>query len=361
MLFRLCISLGVLTLALSLAGVAQSGGNTPSSVPASAVPAAAPGAFVQSSAKIPIAPPKSLPAPVAASTADPTAGAPSNASASSNVPRIVKNVNEVNVIFSATDKHHHFVRGLNANDLVVYDQHRLQRITRFSDNANLPLRVALLIDVSTSVNDRFRFEQEAAIEFFDSVIRPGVDKGMLVSFDSSPEVVQDFTDDVEALANSIRALRAAGGTALFDAVYATAHDRFLKMPDEGTRKVMVIITDGADDASRVSRDEAIEEAQRAGVTIYTIGTEPTGSDPDDDRVLDLMADQTGGRVFFPFQAADLSRSFQNIVTELRHQYILTYNPNNFIANGAFHPIDIRAEKKHIIIHARRGYYAFSQP
>jgi VWFA-related protein len=290
--------------------------------------------------------------------AQPSSPAGTASASPADIPKIVKTVNEVNVIFSAVDKHHRLVTGLQPNDVAVYDRHQLQRISRFLNEGNLPLRIALLIDVSSSVRDRFKFEQEAAIEFFDSVVKAGRDEALLVSFDTAPQLVQDFTDNQEELARAIRSLRAGGGTAIFDAVYYTAHDKLLQGGDN-VRKVMVVISDGADNQSRVSREEALEMAQRAGAVIYTIGTEPTGADPESDKVLQRFAEQTGGRVFFPFQATDLGRSFQEIATELRHQYVLTYRPTNFVANGEYHPIDLRIARKGVIARARKGYYAIA--
>lgn len=275
-------------------------------------------------------------------------------------PTIVKNVNEVSIVFSAVDSRHRLITGLQKNMVQVYDDKHQQQITRFLTQGNLPLRVALLMDTSNSIRGRFKFEQQAAIDFFGAVISRGRDQGMLVAFDSSLQVVDDFTDHEEALAQGIRSLRPGGGTALYDAIYYTAHDKM--MPGgNSVRKVIVVISDGADDQSRVSLQEAVEMAENAGAIVYCIGTEPTGSDPQSDEVLKKLAEETGGRVFFPFDETGLDKAFASILFELRNQYILSYQPNDFVADGSFHPVDIKIQLKNVKARARRGYYATATP
>lgn len=275
-------------------------------------------------------------------------------------PTIVKNVNEVSIVFSAVDKRHRLITGLKPSMVQVYDDKHLQKITRFVTQGNLPLRVALLMDTSNSIRDRFRFEQQAASDFFGAVIQKGRDQGMLVAFDSSLQVVNAFTDDPHQLARGIRSLRPGGGTALYDAVYYTAHDKLMPGGND-IRKVIIIISDGADDQSRVSLQEAIEMAENAGAIVYCIGTEPTGSDPQSDDVLKKLADETGGRSFFPFEVTGLDKAFQSILFELRNQYIVSYQPDDFVANGAFHPVDVKIALHDVKARARKGYYATATP
>lgn len=275
-------------------------------------------------------------------------------------PTIVKNVNEVSIVFSAVDTRHRLITGLQPSMVQVYDDKHEQKVTRFLTQGDLPLRVALLMDTSNSIRDRFKFEQQAAIDFFGAVIKKGRDEGMLVAFDSSLQVVNDFTDKEESLAQGIHSLRPGGGTALYDAVYFTAHDKM--MPGgNSVRKVIVIISDGADDQSRVSLQEAVEMAENAGAIVYCIGTEPTGSDPQSDDVLRKLAEETGGRVFFPFDATGLDKAFASILFELRNQYIVSYQPNDFVADGSFHPVDVKILLKNVKARARRGYYATATP
>src|SRR6185312_4746016 len=226
-------------------------------------------------------------------------------------PSFVKTVNTVPLVFLALDKHHHFVPGLNQSQIQVYDNNQLQKITKFDAEGNLPLRIALLLDISNSISTRWEFEQRAATDFLQSVLVEGRDQAMVVGFDTSTHLAQRFTDNYELLARAIDSMRPSGGTALYDAVYATAHNDFGPSSAPGeVRNVIVIISDGADDQSRYSRDEALEAAEDAGAVVYTIGTEPTGLDPENDKVLQLYAEQTGGRSYFPMEARDLGTAFQ---------------------------------------------------
>lgn len=272
---------------------------------------------------------------------------------------IVKNVNEVNVVFSAIDKRHRIVLGLKPGQIQVYDDGKLQTITRFYPEGDMPLRIVLMLDTSTSISERWSFEQEAAIEFIESVLRQGTDKAMVVAFDSAIQVAQPFTSNEEKIARAIHSLRPGGGTALYDAIYDTSSE---KLMDDGhdVRNVIVLITDGDDDQSRYAASEALRMAQRAGAIIYTIGTDPTGSDPQDDDILKMFATDTGGRYFFPFQAPDLGKAFTSISYELRHQYVVAYDPTDFVANGAFHRVKVKILLKNIDARNPPGYYAGAQ-
>lgn len=287
----------------------------------------------------------------------PAPAAPAPPEATQKSPRIVKNVNEVTLVLSAVDKHRRFIYGLHQADFRIYDDKQPQQVSRFLDEGNLPLRVALLLDTSTSISDRFKFEQQAAIDFLGTVLKPGRDQALVVAFDTNFQLVQDFTDNEELLAKGIRSLRPGGGTALYDAIYQTASEKLQGGEGDNVRRVMVVISDGNDNWSRVSREEALEMAQRAGAIVYAIGTEPTGLDPDSDSVLRRLADQTGGRAFFPFNAGDLGSKFQDIATELRHQYVLSYRPSNFVPNGTYHSISVQVLRNGILARTRRGYYA----
>src|SRR5215469_1053646 len=148
-----------------------------------------------------------------------------------NVATIRRTVNEVNVVFTVTDKHGRYVKDLKANDFSVLDDRRPpKQIRTFHSETDLPLQVGLLIDASNSVRDRFRFEQEAAIEFLNQITRPGYDKAFVLGFDTTPEVTQDFTDNTELLSRGVHALRAGGGTAMYDALYFACRDKLLKAP-----------------------------------------------------------------------------------------------------------------------------------
>src|SRR6266404_1230820 len=177
--------------------------------------------------------------------------------------RIILEVNRVNMLFTVTDKKGKFITDLTRDDFQVVENKRPQTIQEFTAESDLPLRIAILIDTSNSIRDRFRFEQQAAVDFITSVIRPHQDKAMLVSFDSSAELVADLSDDPEKLANAVRSLRPGGGTALYDALYFACRDKLQQdQPRHKFRRAVIIVSDGDDNQSRVSRDQALEMAPK---------------------------------------------------------------------------------------------------
>ena len=290
----------------------------------------------------------------------PTNGAAPAPADDDTVTVIRKRVDEVNVVFTVTDKRDHFVKDLTEKDFRVVDDNKpAQSIQSFSRQTNLPLRVGLLIDASNSVRDRFKFEQEAAIEFLNQIIRPRYDKAFVIGFDTTPEVTQDFTDSAEQLSHGVRMLRAGGGTAMYDAIYFACRDKLMK-EDKGviaTRRAIILLSDGEDNQSRVSREEAIEMAQRAEVIIYAISTNTSGLKLRGDKVLEHFAEETGGKAFFPFKIEDVANAFTEISDELRSQYAISYKPADFLADGKYRSIQIIADNKKYHVRARKGYYA----
>lgn len=277
-----------------------------------------------------------------------------------DVPRIRVGINEVNVVFTVTDKHGKRVTDLKENDFRIVDDNKPPaEIRSFHAEANLPLQVGLLIDASNSVRDRFKFEQQSAVEFLNQIIRRGYDQAMVVGFDVTPEVTQDFTDDSEKLAHGVRELRPGGGTAMYDALYFACRDKLLKKPQNGpTRRAIILLSDGDDNQSHVSMGEAVEMAQRAETIVYTISTNVSGTKGPGDKVLERIADATGGRAFFPFQIRDVSNAFAEIQDELRSQYAVSYKPADFKADGHFRTIEIVAlDRRNFRVRARRGYFA----
>jgi Ca-activated chloride channel homolog len=268
--------------------------------------------------------------------------------------------NEVNVVFIVTDKRGHRVTDLKKNDFTIVDDNKAPAEVRsFSAETNLPLQVGLLIDASNSVRDRFKFEQESAIEFLNQTVHPTKDRAFVVGFDVTPEVTQDFTDNTELLAHGVHDLRPGGGTALYDALYFACRDKLLKAPKSTpVRRAIILLSDGDDNQSHVTREEAIEMAQRAEAIVYTISTNVSGTKGAGDKVLERIADATGGRAFFPFQLRDVSNDFAEIADELRSQYAVSYKPADFKADGHYRTIEIVAnDRKNFKVRARRGYYA----
>jgi VWFA-related protein len=303
------------------------------------------------------------PSPAGAEQAAQTAteqNANDSAAGNAEIPKIRVGTNEVNVVFTVTDKHGKRVTDLKQADFrIVDDSKPVTEIRSFHAETNLPLQVGLLIDASASVRDRFKFEQESAIEFLNQTIRKRYDQAFVVGFDVTPELTQDFTDDTEKLGHGVRELRPGGGTAMYDALYYACRDKLLKQPHGGpTRRAIILLSDGEDNQSHVTREEAIEMAQRADAIIYTISTNVSGTKGAGDKVLERIADATGGRAFFPFQIRDVTNAFAEIQEELRSQYDVSYKPIDFKSDGHFRTIEIVAnDRKNFRVRARRGYYA----
>lgn len=284
---------------------------------------------------------------------------PATDGAEESILTIHKRVDEVNVLFIATDRHGKFVRNLNQNDFNFFDDHKpVQSILNFRRETDLPIQMGLLVDVSGSVQGRFAFEKEAATGFLQHIIRPGYDKAFVVGFNKQSKLTQDFTDNVPALSAGVQRLNGGGGTALYDAIYKACKEKLLsEASDRPIRKAIVILSDGEDNQSEHSRAQAIEIAQRAEVLIYAISTDDSGLILRGDKVLEDLASATGGRAFFPFKMKDITHSFAAIEDELRSQYAVSYKPSDFDADGRYRSIEITALKKDLQVRARRGYYA----
>lgn len=265
--------------------------------------------------------------------------------------------NEVNLIFAVTDKHGKFVKDLKQNEFKVFDNGKQVDPKGFEAQTNLPLRVGLLIDASNSIRDRFLFEQQAAIEFLQQVIRPGTDQAFVLAFDEIPEVTQDFTSDQDKLTKGIKLIRPGGGTAMWDAVYTACRDHLMKHAETDTvRRVIILVSDGDDNQSRALRQEAIEMAQRANVIIYTISTNLSNIQDSGDKNLKMLAEATGGQAFFPFKLQDLADDFYSIQGELRSQYSLHYRPEGIVA-GQFRAVLVKPDDTKLRVRVKKGYYA----
>lgn len=273
--------------------------------------------------------------------------------------KIVLDVTRVNILFTVTDKKGRFINDLTKDDFELLDSRKKQVIQQFTAESDLPLRLAVLVDTSNSIRDQFRFEQQAAVRFIQSVVRPRQDKLMLVSFDTATEMVTDLTDDVRVLENGVKSLRPGGGTAMYDAIYFACRDKLMMdQPRDKFRRALILITDGEDTESRMTRDQALEMAQKADVVIYAISTNIKRDESDGDKVLRYMTEETGGQAFFPFRIEDLDQSFENIANELRHQYNVFYRPEPMKTDGLYHPVTLRTKnRKDLIVRARKGYYA----
>jgi Ca-activated chloride channel family protein len=276
-----------------------------------------------------------------------------------SIVTIQKRVNEVNVLFIAMNKHGKFVRDLSKSEFNILDDHKPpQAIVNFTQQTDLPLQMGLLVDTSGSVHGRFQFEQDAAVGFLQHTIRQHYDHAFVMGFNSRNHVSQDFTDNVTLLATGVQRLEDGGGTALYDAIYTACKERLLKDDsDRPMRRALVILSDGEDNQSEHTRAQAIEMAQRAQVIIYTISTDDSGLILRGDKILQQLSDSTGGRAFFPFKMKDIKSSFSAIEDELRSQYVVSYHPADFDADGRYRSIEITALKKDLQVRARKGYFA----
>jgi Ca-activated chloride channel family protein len=289
-----------------------------------------------------------------------TAGTSDTAAVASKPIKV--RVDLVNVLFTATDKKNRLVLDLTKDDLRVFEDQKPQNVRFFSRESDLPLRIGILIDTSNSIRERLRFEQEAAIDFLNATVRPGKDQAYVVAFDVEPQLFQDYTDDMEKLSKAIHELRAGGGTGLYDAIYFAAKEKmlFFPPPEPYLRRVMIIVSDGLDNQSEHTREEALAMAQRGEVTIFAISTNRTGLSRRGDKVLKYLAEETGGRAFFPFSAGDLAGDFREISRELRSQYSLAYVSTNNAHDGTFRNITIQSKEKGVRVRAKSGYFAPSQ-
>ena len=289
-------------------------------------------------------------------------------------------VNLVDVLFTVLNRRNKLVPDLGKDDFKIFDENKPQDIRYFSKQTDLPLRIGMLLDTSNSIRDRIKFEQDASVNFLFSVVRRNKDEAFVMTFDDEPQIIQPFTSDTGALRDEITRTRAGGGTAIYDAIYEACLNQLSHPPrppgdqPDVVRRVMILISDGEDNLSVHTRSDAIEMAQRYSVVIYTISTSTqwvslSETNPaktadrkyhltDGDKILQDLAEETGGRAFFPYHVDDLDQSFQDIGDELRNQYSIAYAPGNYVLDGRYHRIRIDVpEHKGYQVRARRGYYA----
>jgi VWFA-related protein len=320
-------------------------------------------------AQTPATPAPATPSPTSPAPASTDAGQQTQAPGSQpanqddSTFKIVTSVNEVNLIFTVTDKHGNFIPNLRQSDFALLDDQKAPaKVSSFTQQTNLPLRVGIVIDASTSIRTRFQFEQQAATEFLLGVVKSRSDRAFVMGFDSTPTVTQDWTNNLDALQTGVNKLRPGGGTALFDAVYTACRDKLLDISrgQEPVRRAMVLVSDGNDNQSRAYVDDAIKMCQRAETIVYAISTNWTPSRGKGDDVLQKMAEATGGRAFFPPSVEEMAVGFNSIEEELRSQYALTYTPADFKADGAFRTIYLFALDRRYQVRARKGYFSPKQ-
>ena len=315
----------------------------------------------------PSAPAQSAPAtpPPAGATTTPQGGTSATQGGASDSPNqdqpvttIVTFSREVNLIFTVTDKKGHFVTGLAQSNFGLLDDGRPpEQVLHFTQQTNLPLRVGILLDTSSSIRQRFQFEQDSALEFLLQIVHRN-DRAFIEGFDIQTDITQPFTNNVDLLNQGVRKLRPGGGTALFDALYRTCHEQMLTLRDSSSvRKALVLVSDGEDNYSHALESDAIKECQRADTIVYAISTDISPSRTKGDDVLRAIAEATGGQAFYPNKIEDVAVGFKNIEEELRSQYSLVYRPADFKEDGSFRTIYLQATDPRYHVRAQKGYFA----
>ena len=273
---------------------------------------------------------------------------------------IQQQVNEVDLVFTVTDKHGHFINNLRESDFALLDnQLAPKRVFSFTQQTDLPLRLGVLIDTSTSIRQRFHFEQKASVSFLLQTLRPQSDRAFVMGFDVTPDYKQNWTNNLDLLTQGIDSLHPGGGTALYDSLYSACRDKMLDFArgQIAVRKAIVLISDGDDNQSRAYLADAIKECQRASTIVYTVSTDTSPSRDRGDDVLKKIAQATGGRAFYPQRLEDMPASFAAIQNELRSQYALVYEPADFKDDGSFRSIYLYCLNRRYKVRAMKGYSA----
>ena len=274
-------------------------------------------------------------------------------------------VDLINVLFTVTDKDGRLVDGLGLEDFVVKEDGEEQTIQYFASENELPLTLALLVDTSPSVREVFAEEKRTARQFLRSILR-SQDLALVMGFDRSVTLMQDFTESSGMLGDAIDDLRVGSGTSIFDAVYLASEDRLAR---EAGRKAIILISDGEDTTSRIRRTEALISAHKADVVIYSISNTLRrgggrfgfgGQGSGDIGTLKRLSEETGGAVFELDNRDDFQEIFEQIAAELRSQYSLAYVSTNLDHDGEYREIRIRPRDRDLRVRARRGYYAASE-
>ena len=281
-------------------------------------------------------------------------------------------IRRVRLPITVVDKKGQFVPGLTQNDFLVFEDKQAQQIETFSDDLgeSLPLYVAVLMDTSPSTAGKLKFEQESAMNFIQTVVRPRRDRVLFATFDHQIELKQDFTDKLDLLDRAVFGVKKLGTqTALYDAIWQFCDE---KLRSVSGRRVLVVITDGEDTYSRAVLNDAIDIAQRTETTIYVISTKAglSGTVPGVrlgevkdkvDNSLVKLAEETGGMAFFTGDMLSLERSFTKINKELRAQYLVTYKPGNDRYDGSFRKIEVRLANGQggLKVRTKQGYKAIA--
>jgi Ca-activated chloride channel homolog len=281
------------------------------------------------------------------------------------------NVDEAAVVFAATDRGR-AVSDLTQAEVTIRDSGKPPvAVTEFRSEAQLPLRLGMVIDTSESITSRFSFEQAAAGDFVSRIVTGKDDLAFVVGFSNSVLLVQDFTGDNDRISQAINKLAPAGGTALWEAVAFAAGKLATRPEGQPVARVLVVISDGNDNTSRVSLKHAIEEAENGDVIIYTVSTRENldldpaakGSASLGNRALRTLAESTGGKALFPGSIGNIHHSLGDLQQVINSRYFVSYKPALFKRDGQYRTIDITAHRsgRKLRVNVRKGYYARQSP
>jgi Ca-activated chloride channel homolog len=284
-----------------------------------------------------------------------------NDSALERTPAVTirKQVQEVNLVVTVTDHRGRLVRDLRSSDFNIQDNGELpKRITYFERQANLPLRIAVVVDTSSSIAESFAVEEKTAGLFLTRSLRPGSDLALVIGFANKPRVEQSATDDTKLLSRTIRGLHVGGETAIYDAVSAAARELGKITDLQPARRVIILITDGKDNFSQIDLQQAVEVAQRNDCFVYVLSTNTDISSEAEsaERAMKRLSEATGGNVLRANTEDNLVKAFSDLEKELRSQYAIGYTPANLARNGSFHRLVVQGPKK-LRIYYREGYFA----
>ena len=306
------------------------------------------------------------------------AQAPPQTKPPDELPSITVDVDVVSILASVRDKRGALVPNLQKDDFTILEEGKAQSIKYFTKETDLPLTIGLLVDVSGSQRNLIDIERNAASQFFSQVLRKK-DEAFLISFGEETELLQDYTGSARLLSQGLNQLRVSSGvggispgpvptigdprgTVLYDAIYLAASE---KLKTEVGRKVIVVITDGVDQGSRMTRNQAIESAQKADAVIYSIdyydpgayGRFMTFGGSGGEGELRKMSDETGGHVYRVDRSHPLDQVFRELQDEMRSQYSIGYTPTNGLKDGSYRHLDVKLANKDLKAQARKGYYA----
>jgi Ca-activated chloride channel family protein len=287
----------------------------------------------------------------------------------------------VNILFSVQDKQNRYLNELTQEDIVIPENGQPQEVFAFKKEFDLPLTMAILVDVSGSEQYTLPLLKEAGGRFVDSVIRFGKDTAAVLKFEGETTVMQDLSSNPARIRRGLEQIEFVapppsggfggttppinggsrqGGTSMYDAIVATSADMLARQPG---RKTIILITDGEDTTSRMKIGDAIDEALKAEVVIYAIGIGDHGRFRVDEGTLRKICEATGGRAIIPKSNRDMEDAFAQLERDLRQQYLLAYEPKNDTPDGSFRKLEIKLknktdkEMKELKVRHRKGYYA----